>query len=224
MAPMPAWRDILKNGHGRRGFHPAPVCVHDDELLPLAIGSCGGRRAVVVAADSGRADNLAATLGSLLQLLGETRPVIPLPEVAPGRRQWVPENEAGRCAALDAALSGRNAIFVTTAAVLMSETITPKNYREQSFTLRKGMTISPDALAKKLVELDYDNEFEVQSPGEFARRGGIMDIYSPLYDAPVRLEFWGDDIDACVFLRTRSDPSVTRRVVRRAAGHGDARG
>lgn len=201
---MPAWRDILQKW-ARQARIPSGACrfaLHDDELLPLAIGQlCLARpsRLVVVAADSGRAENLAATLGSLLQLLGETRPVIPLPEVAPGRRQWVPENEAGRCAALDAALSGRNAIFVTTAAVLMSETITPKNYREQSFTLRKGMSISPDALAKKLVELDYDNEFEVQSPGEFARRGGIMDIYTPLYDAPVRLEFWGDDIDSMRF-------------------------
>ncbi|NMA46526.1 MAG: transcription-repair coupling factor [Lentisphaerae bacterium] len=201
---MPAWRDILQKW-ARQAQIPSGACrfaLHDDALLPLAIGQlCLARssRLLVVAADSGRAEALATALSSMLKLLGETRPVIPLPEVALGRRQWIPENEAGRCAALDAALSGRNAIFVTTAAVLLSETITPKNYREQSFTLRKGMSIAPDALAKKLVELDYDNEFEVQRPGEFARRGGIMDIYSPLYDAPVRMEFWGDDIDSMRF-------------------------
>jgi transcription-repair coupling factor (superfamily II helicase) len=212
MAARPTWRDNFQKW-ARQTRIPTGACrfaLQDEALLPLAIGQlCLARpaRMLVVTADSARAENLATALDSLLQLLGENRPIIPLPEVAPGRRQWVPDNEAGRCAALDAALSGRNALFVSTAQVLMSETITPKNYREQSFTLRKGMSIAPDELAKKLVALDYDNEFEIQSPGEFARRGGIMDVYSPLYDAPVRLEFWGDDIDSMRFFLPDSQRS-----------------
>ncbi len=179
-----------------------PCCrfaLHDQALVPAALAAISKTctdRLLVLVPDSASAEALGGQLETLLALLGDIRPVISLPEINAGRRQWIPENEAGRCAALECALDGKPAVFLSTPMALMSRTVAPNLFQKRTFTLRKGDTMPPEELAKRLVELDYDNEFEVQTPGEFARRGGIMDIYSPLYDAPVRLEFWGDEIDS----------------------------
>ena len=176
--------------------------LHDYALLPLALAQLLGHRdgrLLVIAADSARADALSSALDSYMKLMGDKRLIVPLQELVLGKYQWVPENEAGRCAALEVALKGTPAVFLATVPALLSKCVSPKGFQKRTFTLKKGETVDLEELVKRLVSLDYDNEFEVQQPGVFARRGGILDIYSPLYDAPVRLEFWGDEIDSMKF-------------------------
>lgn len=199
------------------------------ELFPLAaarILSTQAGQVVIVTADESRADAMIAALPFHLHGADDPRPLIPLPEVASGRRQWVPENEAARSAALAAALNGQPAIFVATAASLLASAMAPDQFAHRRFTLRRGLRIAPEELARRLVELDYDHEFSVQTPGEFARRGGIFDLYSPLYDKPVRIEFFGDEIDSIRFFlpdtqRSCSEASEIRVVPRGAAMLGD---
>ncbi|MCR4574688.1 MAG: transcription-repair coupling factor [Lentisphaeria bacterium] len=184
--------------------------LHDYDLLPLALAQLLGHREgslLVIAADSARADALSSALDSYMKLMGDKRLIVPLQELVLGKYQWVPENEAGRCAALEVALKGTPAIFLATVPALLSKCISPKGFQKRTFTLKKGDSIDLEELVKRLVSLDYDNEFEVQQPGEFARRGGILDIYSPLYDTPVRLEFWGDEIDSMKFFMPDSQRS-----------------
>ncbi len=198
------WRDRLRSwlrvGVARSGRR-LRFALHDEALVPLTLvrvlANRPGRAAVVVA-DSQRADSVLAGLGALLPAAGDARPVVLVPEVVSGRRgQWVPENEAGRCAALARALNGEDAVFVVTGQGLLTPALRPDAFAERVFTLHRGQSgCSPEALARRLVALDYDHEFEVHAPGEFARRGGILDIYSPLYEAPVRLEFFGDEIES----------------------------
>ena len=57
------------------------------------------------------------------------------------------------------------------------------------------MILPPEELVKQLLTLDYDDEFETSVPGEFSRRGGIIDLYSPAHDFPCRVEYFGDEID-----------------------------
>ncbi len=210
---MTKWREKFKIW-ARSGALPPGSCqlgLYDEDLLSAGLAQVLASRndgsLVVVTSDSSRLDAVAASLESFRKLLDDDRPVIPLPEVALNRQQWAPENEAGRCAALENALSGKPAIYVTTATVLMSATISPTGFQERTFTLRRGDEVDLESLAKRLVDLDYDNEFEVCNPGEFSRRGGIIDIYSPLYDAPVRLEFWGNEIDRMRFFMPDSQVS-----------------
>ena len=61
--------------------------------------------------------------------------------------------------------------------------------------LRQGAEIEVDALIVRLVELGYRREPQVEHRGEFAVRGGIVDIFGPTAQAPVRLDFFGDEID-----------------------------
>ena len=160
-----------------------------------------GHRLVVVAADAARAERLAGSLRAYLELLGDERDVVYVPDVLGlSRNQWMPENEAARCAALEGILGGSPAVFVLTAHSLLCPVLSPAAFLDRTFSLRVGDTgWEPQTLARRLVELDYDSEVEVQAPGEFARRGGLLDVYSPLYDAPIRIEFFGDEIDSMRF-------------------------
>jgi transcription-repair coupling factor (superfamily II helicase) len=66
----------------------------------------------------------------------------------------------------------------------------------QRRTLRVREQIDPDQLAAWLVGHGFKRTEAVELPGEFSRRGGIVDIFSPDADAPHRLEFFGDEIDS----------------------------
>ncbi|MDX9980369.1 MAG: transcription-repair coupling factor [Lentisphaeria bacterium] len=211
---MVNWREQLQQwarsgdgGSGRRR-----LLVSESAALAPAVARLAARfprRLAVVAPDAARAERLAGSLAAYLELLADARPIVLVPEVVgPNRRQWQPENEAARCAALEGILAGRAGIFVLTVSSLLSPVIAPDGFLERTFTLRVGERgWEPEALARRLVGLDYDHEPEVQSPGEFARRGGIMDIYSPVHDAPVRIEFFGDEIESMRFFLPDSQRS-----------------
>lgn len=62
------------------------------------------------------------------------------------------------------------------------------------FTLKKGDYIDPDVLLQRLQNMGYEIEYQVSKVYQAAKRGGIMDLFSPPAQNPVRLEFWGDEI------------------------------
>ena len=63
-------------------------------------------------------------------------------------------------------------------------------------TLVKGQRVpSMDAMLTAWVELGYRREPQVESPGSFSLRGGILDVFPPNADVPYRIEFWDDEID-----------------------------
>jgi len=75
-----------------------------------------------------------------------------------------------------------------------------------SFTLRTGEESGHEWLISKLAEMGYERVSTVRDPGEFSVRGGIVDMYVTGTDAPVRAEFFGDDVES---LR-RFDPDTQR--------------
>jgi len=153
---------------------------------------------LICVADSNIITRITPILKILLDKCGEKRKIIEIPDVVLGRNnQWLPENEARRCQAINKILNAPDAIYITSVASLIAPTISPKQFKKSCFTIKKDSEEwQPKTLAKKLVELDYDNEVEVYAPGEFARRGGIFDIYSPTHKSPVRLDFFGDTIES----------------------------
>ena len=62
--------------------------------------------------------------------------------------------------------------------------------------LEAGVAMAPDHLAERLVELGYARIDVVEHRGEFAVRGGIVDLFPSTARRPVRLEFWGDDVES----------------------------
>ena len=71
-----------------------------------------------------------------------------------------------------------------------------------ALTLKIGACLSLDDLCSRLVKMGYSRGTLVEGVGQFSVRGGILDVFSPAHDAPVRVEFFGDEVDAMGFFDT----------------------
>jgi transcription-repair coupling factor (superfamily II helicase) len=99
-------------------------------------------------------------------------------------------------------------VLVTSAHALMQVTLPVRDFRAGSRQFRVGQRVDPDQLIKQWVGVGYQAVSVVVGPGTFSRRGGIVDVFPPAMDFPVRIEFFGDEIDS---LRT-FDPATQRSV------------
>src|SRR6185503_14273239 len=83
-----------------------------------------------------------------------------------------------------------------TARALARKTVTPEAIAKSGVVLRRDEDHSPEELVEKLMATGYMREDPVGAVGEFSMRGGIVDVWPPGRDAPVRLEFFGDTVDS----------------------------
>jgi transcription-repair coupling factor (superfamily II helicase) len=79
-------------------------------------------------------------------------------------------------------------------------------YAGLAVTLRRGEEVDVEVLTAHLASVGYTQMDLVEMPGQFTRRGGILDVYSPEYDRPVRIEFFGDEIETI----RKFDPETQR--------------
>ena len=87
-------------------------------------------------------------------------------------------------------------LLLATLQALMQPVPTRAEFAAASRVLKCGQTIDLEELASWLVERGYRSSEAVELPGEFGRRGGILDVYSPDAEAPFRLELFGDEIES----------------------------
>jgi len=104
--------------------------------------------------------------------------------------------EQKRLAALDALARETAPVTVCTLAALVQRSIPRNCLLSASFDLTDGQSISLEETEKSLLECGYVHRLQVDAPGQYSRRGGILDFFSPALPNPVRMEFWGDDIDS----------------------------
>src|ERR1700761_7890350 len=83
---------------------------------------------------------------------------------------------------------------VVTAARSLMQPMAPQLGHQEPVTLRVGQEIGFEDVIARLVELPYTRVDMVGKRGEFAVRGGILDIFAPTAEHPVRVEFWGDEV------------------------------
>jgi transcription-repair coupling factor (superfamily II helicase) len=88
-------------------------------------------------------------------------------------------------------------VIAVSARALARRTVPRRVFEVGTDLLGKGIEIAREALAEKLVLLGFARVPLVEDPGTFAVRGGIVDLWSPADAAPVRLEFFGDEIESC---------------------------
>ncbi|NIT58166.1 MAG: transcription-repair coupling factor, partial [Aliifodinibius sp.] len=69
-------------------------------------------------------------------------------------------------------------------------------FTDASLTIRNGDSVEIDSLKEELVDQAYEPVKFVNQPGEFAHRGGILDVYPYSGEYPIRLEFFGDEVDS----------------------------
>ena len=170
-----------------------------------AVARAAGRPAVFVCGDEREVQTLCADL----ETLTGSRPVTLLGrewQLRPGAvasRDW----ERGRLAALYALASGRAETVVATADALLERTLPPALLKGLAVTLEPGKRVDLKALTEGLLRGGYARCDQVEGVGQFALRGGILDVFSPLMDQPVRCEFFDDEIDSMGAF----DPGTQRR-------------
>ncbi|HZC34921.1 MAG TPA: transcription-repair coupling factor, partial [Chthoniobacterales bacterium] len=107
-----------------------------------------------------------------------------------------PELVAERLALLQQIAGGKRMVLVVTRSVLDSAVVRPEQMLSQTITLRRGDRLDSARLMEKLVQAGYEKVSQVSGRGEFANRGGIIDIFSAQQAVPVRVELFGDTIES----------------------------
>ena len=132
----------------------------------------------------------------LKSFLGETAPILPgrdltLYDAAVVSRAW----EQKRLRQLYDLARGETKLQILSWEALSQRTIPKSVLMNAAFSLEVGTEYPMDDLLRRLTASGYSRCAMVEGPGQFAVRGGILDIYSPAADRPVRAEFFGDELD-----------------------------
>jgi len=142
----------------------------------------------------------AADLEVLLAALGARRPVLRLPGPAVNPYAGVaPHAEvlALRATALSALAAPRDPpLVIASAAGALARTAGPDRLRDAAIHIRQGADASPAGIAAGPTAAGYRHEDPVSGPGDFARRGGIVDFFPVDRELPVRIEFGFDGIES----------------------------
>ncbi|MEX2184338.1 MAG: DEAD/DEAH box helicase, partial [Chloroflexota bacterium] len=162
----------------------------------LAAALALGEPLVWIARDAEIGDRVAEELGAWLGDPEALATLEPRTALAYERSELVADETAARVAALAAWRSGQARILVASVQALLQRTIAPDDLPAAPRALHVGTRAHQDGLLRDLLDLGYSPVLEVAGRGEFARRGGIVDVFPPSLDLPVRMEFFGDEIDS----------------------------
>jgi transcription-repair coupling factor (superfamily II helicase) len=190
--------------HGAKTYLAAALVLGDprdgpprDGGTPLGEGApYGGERLVWIARDSEIGDRVAEELQAWLGDPEAVAVLEPRTALAYERSELVGDETAARVAALAAWRSGRARVLVAGVQALLQHTLDPEEIPAEPRRLRLGARIHQDELLHQLLALGYDPVTEVAGRGEFARRGGLVDVFPSASPLPIRIELFGDEIDS----------------------------
>ena len=189
----------LKGGAGRirvSGLTPTARALHY-ALLHQALG----RPLLLVVGDNRTAEELLPLLQSLCEMTGAASPdsvaclsaldVLPFENLSPH-----PEIQELRARALWRIASGTASLVVAPFAATAIRLRDAAYYRDLARVVRKGEWLELEKLVQHLNTAGYRQTDVVEQQGEYARRGGILDVYSPEMERPVRMEMFGDEVES----------------------------
>jgi len=173
--------------------------------VAAALYAAAGRPALVVCQDDLAAQR---TAEELTAFLGEAPAVLPTREftfydAAVVSRGW----EQRRLRRLYDLATGKIRLLVASLDALCLRTMPKETLFGASIILKSGAAYEMEDLARRLTDAGYARTSLVEGIGQFSIRGGILDVFSPADDQPIRAEFWGDELDAMGFF----DPITQRR-------------
>ncbi len=153
-----------------------------------------GRPLLMLCADERECQRMAADLHILLECEAVILPAreIRLHTITAASRQW----EYRRLEALYRLTKGNCPVVVTTPEALIQRSIPPQILQQSTLTLCVGGQYDTAQLVRRLIAAGYCRCETVEGPGQFALRGGILDVFSPGSEHAVRCEFFDDEIDA----------------------------
>ena len=181
-------------------------------LLYLPLFARAARQPIiVVVADNKAAESLELALRAGCDLTGAIDParivrlpahdVLPFENLSPH-----PDIQEQRAAALFKLATGGVSILIAPVEAAALKLFDRDYYASLAVTLRRGEEIDVEVLTAHLASVGYTQMDLVEMPGQFTRRGGILDVYSPESDRPIRIEFFGDEIETI----RKFDPETQR--------------
>jgi transcription-repair coupling factor (superfamily II helicase) len=178
--------------------------------LPL-LARAARQPVIVVVADNKAAEALELTLRAGCELTGAidsdrvvrlpAHDVLPFENLSPH-----PDVQEQRAAALWKLATGAVSILIAPAEAAALKLFDRDYYASLAVTLHRSEEVDVEVLTAHLASVGYTQMDLVEMPGQFTRRGGILDVYSPESDRPVRIEFFGDEIDTI----RKFDPETQR--------------
>lgn len=206
IADEPDFRDLLAR---------ARTAAAGDVLGPLGLGAPAQPAVVAALADridrpclwiTAQPDEARATAESLQAYLAQPERVyvLPAPDALPYERTpWDPSTREQRLAALGALYRWTTAprpglapLIVAPVRGVLIHTVPPAAFAADAQMVRVGQTVQVTAFMRQAQRMGYRTTSAVTEPGQVARRGGIVDIFPPSEPRPVRIEWFGDEIDA----------------------------
>src|ERR1700726_4063906 len=209
---LPAFARVashLKEGTGRicvSGLTPTAKA-----LLLVLFQRAASRPLLLVVNDNRAAEDLIPVLQAFCQLTNACDPgsVVSLParDVLPFQNLSPhPELQEERATALWKIATGKASIVVSPVAATAILQRSAEYYSDLARILRRGESFDVDSLLAHLNTVGYTATDVVEMPGEYALRGGILDVYSPEAERPVRIEFFGDEVESI----RKFDPATQR--------------
>ena len=202
-------RRHLSLGTGRRRVSGLTATARS-LYLPL-MARAAKHPVIVVVADNKAAEALEPTLRAGCELTGAIDParvvrlpahdVLPFENLSPH-----PDVQEQRAAALWKLATGAVYILIAPVEAAALKLFDREYYASLAVTLRRGEEVDVEVLTAHLASVGYTQMDLVEMPGQFTRRGGILDVYSPEADRPVRIEFFGDEIETI----RKFDPETQR--------------
>jgi transcription-repair coupling factor (superfamily II helicase) len=191
---------------GGRGFVSQSLRPY---LIAALLDRDPDRPAIVVAGDDRAARDLAGGLRTWLQ--PRTVRYYPSRGVTYESHLAPPPHLVGlRIAALDALLDTAQAAapVVVVSAVALSEKVPDRSLRPHAFTLRAGELLDLEETARELVAAGYERLDQVEDRGQFAIRGGLLDVFPATEDRAVRVDLFGDEIESLRWFSTFTQRSL----------------
>jgi len=209
---LPAFTRVashLREGTGRvrvSGLSPTAKA-----LLLVLLRRHADRPLIVVVSDNRAVEDFVPVLRGFCELTTAYDPeaVIALParDVLPFQNLSPhPEIQEERATALWKIATGKASIVVSPVAATAILQRSAEYYSDLARILRRGESFDVDNLLAHLNTVGYTAADVVEMPGEYALRGGILDVYSPEAERPVRIEFFGDEVESI----RRFDPTSQR--------------
>ena len=115
--------------------------------------------------------------------------LLPYEEFSPGLSCQIERSNT-----LSKAVLGESGIFIVSIKEFLRNINHPENYKANIISLSKGKEYDLERLVSDLIACGYNHTSQISQIGEISKRGGILDIFSPQYENPFRLEFFGDEI------------------------------
>src|SRR5437879_6273991 len=189
----------LKEGAGRIGL--SGLTPSAKAVILVLLRRATGRPLIIVVADNRAAEDMLPVLQSFCELTGAADPesvvklsardVLPFQNLSPH-----PEIQEERATALWKIATGAASLVVCPVAASTIRLRSAEYYADLARVVRRSETLDTDALIRHLSTVGYNSADVVEMPGQYALRGGILDVYPPEADRPLRIEFFGDDVES----------------------------